>query len=80
VAVIGLPFTCMKRSGIAGTPGGRGCPNIRNDGVGGADSDDVAQAFRNDVAHHSEMMSPIIPSDAARVAMPRWQAISAIRF
>jgi hypothetical protein len=21
VAVIGLPFTCMKRSGIAGTPG-----------------------------------------------------------
>jgi hypothetical protein len=46
----------------------------------GADSDDVAQAFRDDVAHRSEMMSPTIPSDAARVRCLRWPAISAIRF
>ena len=32
-----------------------------------ADSDDVAQAFRDDAAHHNDMMPPIIPSDVARV-------------
>jgi hypothetical protein len=44
-----------------------------------ADSDDVAQAFRNDVARRYEMMPPSVPNDAARVGA-RWRVTCATGF